>query len=126
MRAVRSSDTKIEILLRHNLRSRGYRYRKNYKELIGKPDIVFLKQRLAIFCDSEFWHGKDWDVKKYAIKSNREFWHPKIERNIQRDKEVSARLSEEGWIVLRFWGKEIMNNLEDCVNKIEEYLNEKK
>lgn len=119
MQAVKNKDSEIELLLRKELWSRGLRYRKNSKRVFGHPDIVFMGKKIAVFCDSEFWHGYDWVHKKEDIKSRRDFWIPKIERNIQRDIEVNETLRSEGWTVLRFWGKEIMKNLDKCADKIE-------
>ncbi len=119
MQAVKSAGTKIEIILGKALWKKGFRYRKNVKKVFGKPDFVFNKYKIAVFCDSEFWHGKDWETKKYEIKTNRDFWYKKIERNIERDEEVNLKLKKEGWVVLRFWGKEILKNTENCVKKIE-------
>lgn len=119
MKAVKNKDSEIEILLRKELWSRGLRYRKNYKKVIGKPDIVFIGKKVAVFCDSEFWHGYDWENKKNEIKSRRDFWLPKIERNMQRDVEVTKTLEDEGWTVLRFWGKDIKNDVCACADKIE-------
>lgn len=118
MRRVKSKDTKIEKRLRQALWARGLRYRKNYKGAIGKPDLVFVSRKIAVFCDSEFWHGYDWDNRKHDIKSNQDFWYPKIERNIQRDIDVKEKLESEGWVVLRFWGADIENRLEECVAAI--------
>jgi len=123
MQANKSSGTKPEILLAKALFTRGYRYRKNNKTVYGKPDITFKKIKLAIFVDGEFWHGKDWEKRKHSIKSNIEYWHPKIERNIARDVEVSQKLQEEGWTVLRFWDKEVIKELESCVGKVEAEIN---
>lgn len=95
------------------------RYRKNSSKIFGHPDIVFIGKKIAVFCDSEFWHGYNWEVRKNDIKSNREFWIPKIERNIERDLEVTAKLEEEGWKMLRFWGNEIKKNAEGCADIIE-------
>ena len=120
MQAIRSKDTTIELALRKALWKKGIRYRKNYKGLIGKPDIVITKYRIVVFCDSDFWHGYDWDNRKSRIKSNQEYWIPKIERNMKRDKEVTAVLVEQGWIVLRFWEHSIRKNLESCLDDIEE------
>lgn len=122
MKAIKAKDTKIEILLRKILWNRGYRYRKNYNKLIGKPDIVLLKYKIAIFCDSEFWHGKDWEIRRNNIKTNSEFWINKIEGNIKRDQIVNQKLQEDGWIVLRFWGEEILKNVEECISKIEKSI----
>ena len=119
MQAVKSAGTDIEKILSRELWARGYRYRKNCKSVFGKPDIVIRKYKLAIFCDSEFWHGYDWQHKKREIKSHRRFWIAKIERNIQRDKEVTEHLQTEGWTVLRFWGNEIKHNVSGCVDLIE-------
>ena len=119
MQAVKNKDSLIELMLRKELWSRGLRYRKNSNKVFGHPDIVFIGKKVAVFCDSEFWHGHDWENRKKDFKSHQEFWIPKIERNMQRDIEVNEKLQLEGWIVLRFWGKEIKKNLQDCADKIE-------
>ena len=119
MQAVKQKDTKIEILLRKELWHRGLRYQKNSKKVFGKPDIVFIGKKVAVFCDSEFWHGHDWEKRKHDFKSHQEFWIPKIERNISRDKEVTEKLESEGWIVLRFWGNEIKKDVIECADIIE-------
>jgi len=107
MQAIKSKDTKIEVILAKALWGKGLRYTKNNKKIFGRPDIVFSRYKIAIFCDSEYFHGKDWEIAKHRIKSNQDFWHKKIEDNIKRDNEVNERLRQEGWIVLRFWGDEI-------------------
>lgn len=122
MQAVKNKDSQIEVLLRKELWHRGLRYQKNSKKVFGKPDIVFLGKKVAVFCDSEFWHGYDWENKQKEIKTRREFWIPKIERNIQRDIEVTRLLESEEWTVLRFWGNEIKNNLDECVDRIEKIV----
>lgn len=119
MRRIKSADTSIEIKLRKALWKKGYRYRKNCKQVFGKPDICFKGKKVAVFCDSEFWHGKYYQEGKYIPKTNSEFWISKLERNIQRDKEVNETLEKEGWIVLRFWEKEINKDLGQCIKKIE-------
>lgn len=119
MQAVKNKNTKIEVLLRKELWSRGLRYQKNSKKVFGKPDIVFIGKKVAVFCDSEFFHGYDWENKQKEIKSNRDFWIPKIERNMQRDKEVNETLEKSGWTVLRFWGNDIKKNLQTCADEIE-------
>lgn len=125
MQAVKNKDSRIELLLRKELWSRGIRYRKNIKFVYGHPDIAFIKKKVAVFCDSEFWHGFDWEDRKNEIKSNRDFWIPKIEKTIARDQKVNNVLKQENWIVLRFWGKEIQTNLAECANRIEEVLHER-
>ena len=122
MQRVKSKDSEIEKILRNALWDKGYRYRKNVKDVFGHPDIVFKSKKVAIFCDSEFWHGYDWERKKNEIKTRQDFWIPKIERNMQRDKEVNMKLSEEGWTVLRFWGTEIKKQTENCVKEIEKCI----
>ena len=126
MQHVRSKDSQIELKLRRELWKNGFRYRKNVREIFGCPDIVFKKLKIAVFVDSEFWHGYDWENRKNDFKSHQEFWIPKIERNIQRNKEVNEKLTAEGWTVLRFFGKEIKKNVEGCVKKISDAIEQKK
>lgn len=125
MRQIKSSDTTIELLLRRELWQRGLRYRKNSKAVYGKPDIAFLGKKIAVFCDSEFWHGYDWEARKKDFKKNRDFWIPKIERNMERDREVTDRLLREGWVVLRFWGRDIQKKLTACGDEIERVWRER-
>lgn len=122
MQAVRSTGSIIERRLGRALWRKGYRYRKNNRNVFGRPDFTFFKYKIAIFVDSEFWHGKDWAKRKFDHKSNQEFWITKIEGNIKRDKDVNCRLRSDGWIILRFWGKDITRNLDSCVQKIEETI----
>lgn len=122
MQAIRSKGSKIERRLAMALWEKGYRYRKNDKTVYGTPDLVFKSKRLAIFVDSEFWHGKDWKNQQIRLKTNREFWLKKIEANIRRDILVNITLQEQGWTVLRFWGKEIEKELERCVEEVENAL----
>jgi DNA mismatch endonuclease (patch repair protein) len=124
MQNIKSKDTKIEVKLRKALWQRGYRYRKNYSALPGKPDIVLTKYKIAVFCDSEFFHGKDWEVLKPRLEKgqNSEYWLKKISRNMERDDEVNKRLLYEGWTVIRFWGKDILKNTEECIRVIEETI----
>lgn len=122
MQHIRSNNTKIEVLLRKGLWQKGYRYRKNYKDLPGKPDIALTKYKIAIFCDGEFFHGKDWEVLKPRLEksNNSQFWIEKILRNRERDEEVNKQLLFLGWTVIRFWGKDIQNNIGECVKVVEE------
>ena len=107
MRSNKSKDTKPELMLRKELWRRGLRYRKNYKSLAGKPDIVFLRAQIAVFVDGKMWHGYDWERQKHDFKSHQDFWIPKIEHNMERDFDVTQDLIELGWLVLRFWDFEI-------------------
>ena len=125
MQAIKSSGTKIEVRLAKALWAKGYRYRKNCKNVFGKPDIVMGKYKLAVFCDSEFWHGKNWKKNSKRIGTNKKFWINKIESNIKRDKKVNRTLKEAGWTVLRFWGDDITRNLEKCVNRIDAVIKQK-
>jgi DNA mismatch endonuclease Vsr len=124
MQAVKSTGSKIEIALAKELWALGHRYRKNDKSVFGKPDLAMKRYKLAIFIDSEFWHGKDWKNRKHDIKSNQDFWFKKIQGNIERDKEVNEKLSKDGWTVLRFWGEDITKNLRNCTNRILKLINE--
>ena len=124
MKAVRASGSKIETALAKALFAKGLRYRKNDRTVFGKPDLTLKKYKLAVFVDSEFWHGKDWETRKFDHKSNQEFWLTKIERNIERDNEVNEKLIAEGWQVLRFWGKDITKNLDKCITNIQKTINE--
>ncbi len=124
MQHIRANDTTIEVRLRKALWEKGYRYRKNYKELPGKPDIALTKYKIAIFCDGEFFHGKDWEILKPRLEksNNSEFWINKISRNRQRDDEVNKKLLFMGWTVIRFWGKDILQSTDECVKVIEETI----
>lgn len=126
MKQVKNKDSKIEIMLRRELWSRGIRYRKNVKTITGKPDIAFIGKKIAVFIDGEFWHGYNWEVRKNDFKTNREFWIPKIERNMERDKEVTKALQESGWTVIRFWGNEIKKNVIQCADIIQKELERRK
>jgi DNA mismatch endonuclease (patch repair protein) len=118
MSNIRGRNTKPELLFRKALWQKNVRYRIESKQLPGKPDVFIKKYHLAIFIDGEFWHGYNWDQRKYSIKSNRAFWIPKIERNMQRDKQVNQQLYDMGYTVFMFWSKEIMNDLDRCLNDI--------
>ena len=118
MQAVKSSGSKIERILAKLLWRNGFRYRKNDKTVFGKPDFIIKKYKIAIFCDGEFWHGKDWAVRKKDHKTNKIFWYTKIERNIERDQEVNKKLKKQGWTILRFWETEIEKYSEKCMAKI--------
>ena len=126
MQAVKNKGTKIELTLGRLLWNAGFRYRKNEKKVFGKPDFVFKKMKIAIFCDGEFWHGKDWEVRKYDHKTNQKFWFTKIEQNIERDKRVNEQLQKQGWTVLRFWESEIEKQPDSCIEKIKKSMAEKK
>lgn len=127
MKNIRSKNTKIERILRKALWERGIRYRKNYSKLPGKPDIVLTKYKIVIFCDSEFFHGKNWESQKIRLAkgNNGKFWINKISKNIIHDEEINKKLWFMGWTVIRFWGEEIKKNTDECIKTIEEAIFEK-
>ena len=120
MSHIKSTDTKIEILLRKALWHRGYRYRKNYKALPGSPDIALTKYKIAIFCDSEFFHGYNWEIKKQRLGNNKEYWIKKIERNMARDREADLKLIAMGWVPIHFWGQDLLKNVQECIRAVDD------
>lgn len=124
MSHIKAKDTSIEMILRRTLWHKGYRYWKNYKTLPGSPDIVLTKYEIAIFCDVEFFHGKNWEELREHLKNsnNSHYWISKISRNIDRDDENNKKLLAMGWTVLRFWGEDIKKHPEECVKVIEEAI----
>jgi DNA mismatch endonuclease (patch repair protein) len=126
MQAIRSTNTKMEVVLAKAIWAKGYHYRKNDKTVFGKPDLTFKKFKIAVFVDSEYFHGKDWNISKKRIKTNRKFWWNKIETNIKRDFDVNRKLKEEGWKILRFWSQDVKKNLVNCTRKIERVIEERK
>lgn len=124
MSRIKGKNTTIEMLLSKALWHRGLRFRKNSKAVYGHPDISIKKYKVAIFCDGDFWHGWDWENRKDSIKNNREYWIPKIERNMQKDIEVNHVLSSMGWRVIRVWEHEIRDNLPDTADMIIRIVNE--
>lgn len=124
MSHIKNKDSVIELRLRKALWDKGYRYRKNYKALPGKPDIALTKYRIAIFCDSEYFHGKDWDnlLPRLQRGNNSEFWIKKISGNIEHDKDVNQKLQDMGWTVLRFWGNDIKKDLDGCIEQVELHI----
>ena len=118
MSKIRGKNTKPELAFRKALYAAGYRYRIDYKKLIGKPDILLKKHKTAVFIDGEYWHGHNWSARKPKVKTNREFWIAKIERNMQRDREVNAELQRLGYTVFRFWETEIKKELDTCLQKV--------
>ncbi|MDF4201557.1 very short patch repair endonuclease [Maribacter sp. SA7] len=124
MSKIKGKNTKPELAFRKALYAAGYRYRIDYKKLIGKPDIALPKYKTVIFIDGEYWHGKNWEERKPNVKTNREFWIAKIERNMQRDIEVNQELIALGYTVFRFWETEVKKNLQECLEKTIKHLNE--
>lgn len=123
MKKIKSDKTAPETIFQKALQSKRVKYLINYKKLTGNPDIVIKRNKIAVFVDGEFWHGYRWKEKKRKIKANRAYWIPKIERNIARDKTANRKLRKEGWLVLRFWEKDIKKDLKKCVQKTIEAKN---
>jgi len=121
MSRIRGINSYCEISLRSELWKRGFHYFKNDKKVFGKPDISFRSKKVAIFCDSEFWHGKKF-INGEIPKTNKEFWEDKFKKNILRDKKVNETLYNEGWKVIRIWEKDIKKNVSKCADKIEKVL----
>ncbi|WP_438963987.1 very short patch repair endonuclease [Winogradskyella sp.] len=122
MSKIRSKNTKPELIFRKALWEKGIRYRVNNKQLPGNPDVSIKKYKLAIFIDGEYWHGYNWDERKPKLKTNKRFWIPKIERNMQRDNEVNLELNDMGYTIFRFWAHELKDNLNTCINDVMVYL----
>lgn len=128
MSAIKQEDTEPEIILRRTLWNLGYRYRKNYKNLPGKPDVVFIRKKVAVFCDGDYWHGHNWAIRGYGsleeeLSTYSLFWRNKIMKNIERDKKINNLLHEMGWIVIRLWESDIRKNIDCCIKKIQDALN---
>jgi len=115
MSRVKSKDTSLERLVRSELHKRGYRFRKNVPTLPGKPDIVFVTARLAVFVDGDFWHG--YHFQRWGPKLT-PYWQQKIETNRSRDLKNFCKLRRRGWRVLRVWGHEIKKDVHSVVQKI--------
>lgn len=126
MSHIKGKDTGIEMILRKALSERGIKYRLYSGNVFGHPDIVISKYKIAIFADSEFWHGYNFEENKKNLHTHLDYWIPKIERNIERDKEVNAELERQGYSVLRFWGFEINKNLDAVMKTILKAYDEKK
>lgn len=122
MSKIKSNNTKAEILIRKALWKKNIRFRINNKSLFGKPDITIKKYKLVVFIDGEFWHGYNWEEKKLKIKANRDYWIPKIERNMRRDYEVNNHYAEHGWKVFRFWEKQVKKSFNECLQEILLYI----
>ncbi|HYH85263.1 MAG TPA: very short patch repair endonuclease [Pyrinomonadaceae bacterium] len=117
---IRSENSKAEIQLRSAIWRMGFRFRKNYQKLPGKPDVVFIKERVAVFCDGDFWHGRDWAVRKQKVQkgSNAPYWISKIEANIERDKRRNKELRKLGWKVARIWETDILKDPQQAARKV--------
>ena len=123
MASIKSKNTKAERVLRLALWHRGIRYRKNWRKLPGSPDIAITKYKIAIFVDGDFWHARGHEqAPGEQIATNKDFWKKKLARNVERDKEVNDQLTQEGWLVLRFWESDIKKNVDGVIAEIMKYL----
>lgn len=109
MSRIGSKNTKPEIIVRKVLHGLGYRFRLHRKDLPGKPDIVLPKHNAAIFVHGCFWHGHTCKKGQNRPATNKEFWHAKLNRNIERDRENVLQLKKMGWKVLTIWECEAKN-----------------
>lgn len=121
MSRIRGRNTKVELVVRKELHRRGYRFRVNAAWLVGKPDIVFTRFRLAIFVDGDFWHG--WKFDQWSQKLA-PYWREKISENITRDLRNRALLRREGWTVMHLWEHDVNKNMERCIQRIEAKLDQ--
>ncbi len=126
MGKIRGRNTKPEMAFRKALYAAGYRYRVDYRKLIGRPDIVLKKYKTVVFVDGDYWHARNWEERKPKLKTNRDFWVAKFERNIQRDKEVNRELKTLGYTVFRFWESEVKKNLDTCLKEVVSHLKEQR
>lgn len=127
MSSIKSKNTRPELILRKALWRKNLRYRINYKKLPGKPDIVFTKKKIVIFCDGDFWHGHNWALRGLSsledeLNGYSEFWRQKILRNIKRDNEINKDLTSMGWTVIRIWESDIKKDVNKCVDLIEDMI----
>ena len=125
MSKVHLKDGKAEKQLAVCLWHMGYRYRKNYKKLPGSPDIAITKYKVAVFVDGEFWHGKDWEIRRVRLKRNREYWIEKIEENISRDNRIDQELAFMVWKVVHFWEKDVLKNVKGCAEQVVDLINDR-
>ena len=123
MSRVRGRDTRMEIQLRSALHRAGYRFRKNDRRLLGKPDIVFSRAKVAVFVDGDFWHARI--LKEHGITAlrkskdyNREFWVAKLRSNYERDRIVTAELKRRGWLVVRIWENDLKKRMDACLKRV--------
>lgn len=131
MSAIRSKNTRPELMLRRALFSRGLRYRVTVSTLPGKPDIVFSRAKIVVFCDGDFWHGHNWALRGISsldeeLAGYSEYWQKKIRYNIERDRLNTNKLEQDGWLVLRFWESDIKKNLERCVETVCQYYSQRR
>lgn len=117
MSKIKSGDTALEDKFRKAIWKRGLRYRKNVKNMPGKPDIYLPAKKIVVFLDSCFWHGCEQHCR--MPNSNIEYWQRKIEKNRKRDAEITKQYKNNGFKILRLWEHEIRKNIEKVIKKVE-------
>jgi len=127
MAAVRSKDTKPELVLRRALWARGHRYRLYAEDVLGCPDLVFRSKRVVVFVDGDFWHGRliqEGQRERFAqqFRRRRKWWLAKVQRNVERDRRVREALEAEGWIVVRIWESDVLKEVDGAIGRVEEAL----
>lgn len=115
MSRIKGKDTGLEIRVRSELHRRGLRFRKHVKELPGKPDVVFVAAKVAVFIDGDFWHGYRFPSWEHKVS---DFWKRKISKNRERDNKNHRKLRNTGWKVVRLWQYDIEKNFEISINRI--------
>lgn len=118
MSHVKTKKNSAEVMLAKSLWHKGYRYRLNYKELPGSPDIALTKYRIAIFIDGKFWHGKDFEQRKTKLKNNKDYWIEKIQENIDRDLKNDKLLRQMEWYPIHFWSNDVIKYCNQCVEEV--------
>ncbi len=114
MSRIRGTNTKIDLQMNEILKGLGFAY-SMYPKMKGNPDFILEEQRIAIFCDGDFWHGYNYQKKK---KPSKKYWRDKIETNMERDTRITRKLRREGWSVLRFWEHDIEKRTGVCIDRI--------
>lgn len=125
MSRIKGKQTSIEVALSKALWHRGLRLRKNQRGIYGHPDLSNKRLKVAIFTDGDFWHGFDWEERRDSIKSNRSYWIPKIEKNMDKDTEVNRELLAKGWLVIRVWEHEIKKDIAGTADMIYRLIKER-
>jgi DNA mismatch endonuclease Vsr len=115
MTRVKSKDTGLEKIVRSELHRRGFRFRKHVRDLPGSPDAVFVKAKVAVFIDGDFWHGYKFSNWEHKLQV---YWREKIKRNIARDRRNHAKLRRMGWRVIRIWQHDVKQDLDKCIRNV--------
>lgn len=121
MAAIRAKNTKPELALRAALRGAGATgYRLHRRDIPGRPDMAFMRWKVAVFVDGVFWHGHPdhWNPEK----ASSDYWRTKITRNMERDRAANAALQEQGWSVVRVWDQDVKGDVNGCAQQVMDAL----